>query len=214
MQVLKQYTMKSNLHKIIVLEKDPNYNAIYKEYFKNYEEYSLIGIYTSVQEVLDKYDTLKPNIIVSEVDLLKNNGINGIALLKRKDPNVKIIMISKNPSFELIKKAFKNGANGYLTKPLSSKRLRRALHTITAEGAIMSNDIIKQIIHNFRKKSYAFFSSRENQIIDYLCKGATYKDIAEKLFVTHSAVNYHIQNIYEKLNVNSKSEALYKLQQM
>ncbi|RKR13292.1 LuxR family two component transcriptional regulator [Maribacter vaceletii] len=206
--------MKSNLHKIIVIEKDPNYNAIYKEYFKNFEEYSLIGIYTTVYEVLEKYDSLKPNIIVSEVDLLRSNGINGIAQLKRKDPYVKIIMISKNPSFELIKKAFKNGANGYLTKPLSSKRLKRALHTISSEGEIMGNAIIKQVIQNFRKKTYAFFSSRENQIVDHLCKGATYKDIAETLFVTPSAINYHIQNIYEKLNVNSKSEALYKLQQM
>ncbi len=206
--------MKTNMHRIIVLEKDPNYNAIYKEYFKNYEEYSLIGIYTSVQEVIDKYDSLQPNIIVSEVNLLHTNGINGIALLKQKDPNVKVIMISKNPSFELIKKAFKNGANGYLTKPLSSKRLKRALYTISSEGAIMSNDIIMQIIQNFRKKTYALFSSRENQIIDHLCEGATYKDIANSLFVSPSAINYHIQNIYEKLNVNSKSEALYKLQQM
>jgi DNA-binding NarL/FixJ family response regulator len=82
------------------------------------------------------------------------------------------------------------------------------------EGAAMSNDIVKKIIHNFHKKTFAFFSERENQIVDYLCQGATYKMIAQKLFVTPSAVNFHIQNIYLKLDVNSKSEALSKLEQL
>ena len=63
----------------------------------------------------------------------------------------------------------------------------------------------------FQRKSYSAFSKRENQIIDYLCEGETYKTIADKLFVTPSAVNFHIQNIYLKLDVNSKSEALEKL---
>lgn len=206
--------MNSELHKIIILEKDPSYHAIYKAYFKQYEEYVLVAIYTSAMEALQLYSYTKPDIIVSEIDLLHANGIDCISLFKKKDPSVKIIMVSKNPTFEIIKKAFKNGANGYLTKPLSSKRLYNALNAIKLEGATMSNDILKEIIQNFRKKTYAFFSGRENQIIEYLCKGATYKDIANKLFVTTSTVNFHIQNIYEKLNVNSKSEALYKLQHM
>ncbi|WP_291870801.1 response regulator transcription factor [Maribacter sp.] len=206
--------MNSELHKIIVLEKDPSYHAIYKEYFKQYKDYLLVAIYPSAIEALQQYDRIQPDIIVSEVELLHANGIDSIALFKKKDVDVKIIMVSKNPSFDTIKKAFKNGANGYLTKPLSSKRLHNALHAIKSEGAAMGHDIVKEIIQNFRKKTYAFFSSRENQIIDYLCKGATYKDIANKLFVTTSTVNFHIQNIYEKLNVNSKSEALYKLQHM
>ncbi|WP_298476147.1 response regulator transcription factor [uncultured Maribacter sp.] len=206
--------MNSELHKIIVLEKDPSYQAIYKEYFKQYDEFHLAAIYPSAIEALQQYDKIQPDIIVSEIDLLYANGIDSITLFKKKNTDIKIIMVSKNPSFDTIKKAFKNGANGYLTKPLSNKRLYNALQAIKIEGAAMGHDIIKQIIQNFRKKTYAFFSSRENQIIDYLCKGATYKDIANKLFVTTSTVNFHIQNIYEKLNVNSKSEALYKLQHM
>ena len=66
----------------------------------------------------------------------------------------------------------------------------------------------------FQRKSYASFSDRENQIIDYLGQGATYKTIADNLFVTPSTINFHIQNIYLKLNVNSKSEALSKLREM
>ena len=206
--------MNTSLHRIIILGKDPSYHAIYKEYFKAYEDYLLVAIYPSAIEALQQYEKTKPDIIISEVDLLHDNGIDCISLFKMKDPLVKIIMVSKNPSFNTIKKAFKYGANGYLTQPLSSNRLYNALENITSEGATMGNDIIKKVIKNFRKKTYAFFSSRENQIIEYLCAGATYKDIAGQLFVSTSTINFHIQNIYEKLNVNSKSEALHKLQQM
>ena len=111
-------------------------------------------------------------------------------------------------------KDFKKGANGYLTKPLTLDKLEHALRSMEKEGAAMSNDIVKKIIHNFHKKTFAFFSERENQIVDFLCQGATYKMIAQKLFVTPSAVNFHIQNIYLKLDVNSKSEALSKLEQL
>lgn len=123
-------------------------------------------------------------------------------------------MVSSKSDFGIIKKAFKNGANGYLTKPLCEIRLLSALNSIKYEGAAMSRDIIHKVISNFQVKSYNFFSERENEIIDYLCRGATYKVIADKLFVTTSTVNFHIQNIYLKLNVNSKSEALMKLQEM
>ena len=83
-----------------------------------------------------------------------------------------------------------------------------------SDGATMSNDIISKIISKFQRKSYDFFSERENQVVEYLCQGATYKTIAEELFVTASAINFHVQNIYLKLDVNSKSEALRKLQEM
>jgi len=206
--------MKSNILKIIVIDNDLLFHDAYKYYFETYLDYSLKGIYTSVEDALSDYDNTLPDIIVSEVSIPDISGIEGIGLFRKKDPNVKIIMISAQSDFEIVKRAFKNRANGYLTKPVSKKRLHHALNSIKYEGAIMSNDIAKKVISMFQRKSYKSFSERENQIIDYLCQGATYKIIADKLFVTTSAINFHIQNIYLKLDVNSKSEALTKLQRL
>lgn len=203
--------MKTNTLKIIVIDNDLIFHETYKYYFETYSDYSLKGIYSSVAEALLDYDDVMPDIIVSEVALPKISGIEGIELFRKKDKDVKIIMISAQNDFEIIKKAFKNSANGFLSKPLTKKRLRHALNSIKYEGAIMSNDIAKKVISMFQRKSYESFSERENQIIDYLGQGATYKAIADRLFVTPSAINFHIQNIYLKLNVNSKSEALTKL---
>ncbi|WP_019669997.1 response regulator transcription factor [Eudoraea adriatica] len=206
--------MKSNILNIIVIDNDHLFHAAYKYYFETYQDYALKGVYISVEDALKDFDHVQPDIIVSEVSMPNVCGIDGIRLFRKKDPEVKIIMISEQNDFELIKNAFKNRANGYLTKPVTKKRMYNALNSIKYEGATMSNDIVKAVISMFHRKSYNAFSERENEIIDYLCQGATYKLIADKLFVTPSTVNFHIQNIYLKLDVNSKSEALTKLQEM
>ncbi|CAZ98768.1 response regulator transcription factor [Zobellia galactanivorans] len=206
--------METNILKIIVIDNDLSSHESYQKYFESYTEYSLKGIYVSVKDALAEYDTISPDIVFSEVALDEIDGIEGIKLFRKKDPKVKIIMLSAQNNFDLVKKAFKNTANGYLSKPVSERTLYNALDSIKSDGATMSNDIIRQIISKFQRKSIEIFSERENQVIDYLSQGATYKTIAEKLFVTASAINFHVQNIYLKLDVNSKSEALRKLQEL
>lgn len=206
--------MRSDVMKIIIVDNDVLLHEKYDSYFENFKDFCLTGIYLSIENALLDYEDVQPDIILLEVRDSEIDGLNGIRLFRKKDRHIKILMISNNSDFDVIKKAFRNGANGYLTKPINKKRLHRALNSIKFEGAAMSRDIVQKVISNFQVKSYNFFSERENQIIDYLCKGATYKIIADKLFVTTSTINFHIQNIYLKLNVNSKSEALMKLQEM
>ena len=206
--------MRPEILKVIIVENDLQLQASYISYFEKYNDFKLSGIYTTIEDALFAYDEVLPHIIISEVTLPKLNGIDGIKFFRKKDPTVKILMTSAENDFEIIKKSFKNGANGFLTKSVTRKRLYQALLSIRTEGAAISNDVAKKIISMFQPKSYQSFSERENQIIDYLSQGATYKTIAEKLFVTTSAINFHIQNIYLKLNVNSKSEALMKLQEI
>ena len=206
--------MKNQDLRIIVIEKNEILSSAYQGYFDTFSDYILAGTYTDVQKALTDYKKTKPDIIVAEVGLKGINGIDAIRLFRKKNRNVQIIMISTINDFDVIKKAFKHGANGYLTKPMTADKLHHALTSMKREGAAMSSDIVKKVVANFHKKSFNFFSERENQIVDYLFKGATYKVIAEKLFVTTSTVNFHIQNIYLKLDVNSKSEALTKLERM
>ncbi|MBC8769384.1 response regulator transcription factor [Arenibacter sp. BSSL-BM3] len=206
--------MKSNILKIIIIENDRCLHEAYKYYFETYKDYSLDGIYDSVKEALIDYNNIMPDIILSEVSMPDGCGIEGIGRFRKKDSNVKIIMITADSDFEVVKRAFNHMANGYLTKPVNKHSLHHALDSVKYEGATISNDITKKIISMFQKKSYASFSERENEIIHYLGQGATYKTIADNLFLTPSTINFHIQNIYLKLDVNSKSEALAKLRDL
>lgn len=203
--------MKKIPLKILVIDNDQKMNDVYQAYFGHSIEYELVETYTSVSEALRNYKNIAPDIIISEVSLKGLTGIDAIEKLRKNDAKVKIIIVSSKADFDIIKSAFKTGANGYLTKPISKERLFHALNSVRQNGAALSYDVAQKLVATFQKKNYASFSKRENQIVEYLSQGATYKTIANKLFVTPSTVNFHIQNIYLKLNVNSKSEALEKL---
>ncbi len=207
--------METTTLKVIAIDGNISTHETYAHYFQSYFNYSLEGVYTSVEDALEEFNWTRPHIILSEVTFESGlTGIEGIERFKSLDPNVKVIMVSEQSDYDLIKKSFKNQANGYLTKPITKKRLLRALNSIREEGAALSSDIAKKIIAMFQRKTYKLFSERENQIIEYLGQGATYKTIAERLFVTPSTINFHIQNIYLKLDVNSKSEALRKIREL
>jgi DNA-binding NarL/FixJ family response regulator len=176
--------------------------------------YELHGIYKSVHDLLSNFGRTNPDIVISEVSLAGVSGIDGLEYLFRKDEDLKVLMMSKKNDFKLIKEAFKKGASGYLTKPLTKERLFTAVEALDQHGVALEHDLVKKIISSFQVKTFDSFSRKENQIIELLTQGFTYKMIADRLCVTPSAVNFHIQNIYVKLNVNSKSEALQKLREM
>ena len=206
--------MNTNRLRVIVIENDNQYHEAYRYFFSKYADFLLTGLFSSVEDALIDCKETKPDIIITELSFPGTLGIDGFSDFRKINPKVKIIVVSEENDFKMIKKAFKNGANGFLTKPLTKKRLKNALYSVKYEGAVLSNDIAAKLIAMFQRKTYNFFSKRENQIIEFLCQGATYKTIADQLFVTTSTINFHIQNIYLKLDVNSKSEALEKLREL
>ncbi|MGV6828501.1 MAG: response regulator [Flavobacteriales bacterium] len=193
---------------VIVIDDDDILLDSYQYYINSFKDFILKGSYTNVNEALECYDDIYPDIIISDISMPGINGIKGIEKFKALDEDVKIIMISVHDDFSSIKGSLINRADGYLTKPVNKIDLLKALQDVCQDKAPLSSDVAKKIIRVFQTKKLSIFSERENQILHYYTKGYTYKAIADKIFVTPSTVNFHIQNIYEKLNVSSKSEAL------
>lgn len=206
--------MNTTILKVIVIDSDPRFHESYSYFFSTYRDYQLAGIYRSVEDALENYDEVCPDIILSEVNFSGLSGIEGLVEFQKTENSALVIMVSYDDNYKRIMDAFRYGAEGYLTKPIGKKRLRNALNAVKDDGAALSHDVAKKIISMYRRKTYQFFSQRENQIIELLSRGATYKEIADKLYVTPSTVNFHIQNIYLKLDVNSKSQALEKIRKM
>ncbi|RNC89899.1 MAG: DNA-binding response regulator [Allomuricauda sp.] len=200
--------------KIAIIDGDEELQSVYQQNFDQCTQFQLVGIYNTVSEALSEFKNEAPDVVISEINLKGINGITGMLHLRKQHENLKIILAGSQNDFMTIKKVFREGANGYLTKPLTHTRIIKAIESVENDGAALTEDVAKKVISIFQKKKYTWLSARENQIIEYLGQGATYKMIAEKLFVTPSTVNFHIQNIYVKLNVNSKSEALEKLKQL
>ena len=206
--------MKELQTKIIIVDHDEKLHLAYHHFLSENAQFQLLGIYKSINGLLSHLGRVNPDIIICEAALQGISGIQGIDYLRKRKNKVKILIMSRQNDFGLVREAFKKGANGYLTKPMSQERFLNALHSLEEHGVIMEHDILKKVISSFQKKSFESFSKKENQIIELLTQGFTYKMIADRLCVTPSAVNFHIQNIYVKLNVNSKSEALEKLREL
>ena len=202
--------MKTPIH-VMVLDHDPNTAKLCSTVFENMEDYDLVACSTSLREAVINEDRFPLDLLITETKVNGQSGLRYTNGIIQRKPEIKVLVVSSENDFELIKQAFKIGVHGYLTKPITPDRLQAALQTIAEEGTALSNDVSSKIISVFREKRYSMLSQRENQIIGYLGEGATYKDIAKKLFVTPSTVNFHLQNIYLKLNVKSKSEALQRL---
>lgn len=206
--------MQTNPLKIAIIDNDEKLHPNYRLYFSNEPGFELIGIFTSTNAL--KHHPLQTalDIVVLEVALDGFYGMDGIQWIDCQMKKPKVLMLGSESNFATIKEAFKKGANGFLTKPLTKARFLEALLGLHQHGVALEHNIARKIVHSFQMKRFGRFSKKENQIIELLTQGYTYKMIADRLCVTPSAVNFHIQNIYVKLNVNSKAEALKKLQEL
>jgi DNA-binding NarL/FixJ family response regulator len=175
------------------------------EVVKTFEEYNT-AFNTIPKLVLD--------VVVVDINLPGQNGIELVKTLKPKIPHVQFIMYTSLFDAETVFLALKAGATGYITKETQPEKLGEAIRDAFKGGAPMSSDVARKIVksfHEFEKKSNkAQLSKREQEIINMLAQGLRYKEIADKLFLSVETVRTHIRNIYDKLQVNSRTEALNK----
>ena len=202
--------MKNDKTSVIVIEDDEVLLDAYEYYINSYEGFELIGMYSTVTSALKDYDNVQPDIIVSDISMPGLNGIEGVKKFKTLNESIKIILISVHDEVDYILDFIESRVDGYLTKPISKDSLLNALESVLVGGMPLTGDVSKQIVNMLRNQKEDdfivenIFSEREAEILNLFTKGYTYKAIAETLFITHSTVNFHIQNIYCKLDVNNK----------
>ncbi|MCO6447088.1 MAG: response regulator transcription factor [Ignavibacterium album] len=160
-----------------------------------------------------------PDVILMDIEMPVMNGISAAAQISERFPEIKIIMLTVFDDEDKIFKAIKSGASGYLLKDESVERIVESIDMVLNGGAPMSATIasktlklLKQssdIIQEDSKEDFKL-SKREVEVLELLKKGFDYNQIAEKLFISPFTVRKHIENIYKKLQVNNKMQAVQK----
>ena len=200
---------------VIAIEDNIPLLECYKYFISEFENYELIKGYTSVEEAYqDAKHISSVDIIISDISLPGVNGIKGIKMFKELYPKTKVLMISVNEETPTILKSINEYADGYLTKPINKDLLLESLNKLSKGEVPLSSVVTQKIIETLRPKKVEGFTERENEVIFLLSKGYSYNNIADELFISSSTVNYHLQNIYLKLDVKSKSEALKKISEI
>ncbi|MEL0011292.1 MAG: response regulator transcription factor [Bacteroidota bacterium] len=169
----------------------------------------------SVEEMLEYLDSYsKPNVLLMDIQLPGMSGIEGMKVFQEKFPEIEIIMLTVYHDSHKIFDSLKAGASGYLLKHTSLPEIKEAIDLLLSGGAPMSPQIARKVITHFnesgQKKSESNLTAREQDIVNGLVDGLSYKMIADRLNISIDTVRAHIRNMYKKLHVNSKAEVIAK----
>jgi DNA-binding NarL/FixJ family response regulator len=177
--------------------------------------YTCTGSYRTMEEALDKIGQQLPNLVLSDIGLPGMNGIDGIRILKERHPDLVILMLTVYDDDERIFDAMCAGASGYLLKKTPPGKLLESLKEAVAGGAPMSPEVARRVIALFRqirppdRVDYQL-TPHETRLLKLFVEGHIYKTAAVELGVTVNTINFHVRNIYEKLQVHTRSEAVAK----
>ena len=164
----------------------------------------------------DGESALKPlqenhvDVVLMDIEMPRLNGIECIRKLKPVKPQVDFIMLTIRQDDEAIFQSICAGASGYLLKDTPPAELLQSIKEVKAGGAPMSASIARRVIQSFHQLKKSPLSERETEILRLLSQGMNYRSVAEQLFLSPHTVKTHIKNIYEKLQVNSRGEAVRK----
>ena len=179
------------------------------------EGFTCVGSYRTMEEALDKIGTNLPHVVLADIGLPGMNGIEGVRLLKERHPSLTLLMLTVYEDDERIFEALCAGASGYLVKKTPPARLLESIREAIDGGAPMSPEIASRVVHLFRQirppeKADYHLTPHELRLLKLLVEGYNYKTAAAELGVTFNTICFHIKQIYEKMQVHSKSEAVAK----
>lgn len=203
--------------RISIIEDDEPLRRIFTSWLRRAPDLQLVGEYPDAETALAAMAADKPDVVLADINLPGVNGIECVRRLKEQSPQTQFMMLTVYEDAEKIFSALEAGATGYLLKRTTEPELLAAIADIRQGGSPMTSAIARKVVQSFQKRSTtrgageaAQLSPRERGILDLLARGYLYKEIAEKLKIRIPTVNAHIRNMYEKLHVHSRSQAVAK----
>jgi NarL family two-component system response regulator LiaR len=198
---------------IAVIEDDTVFRNSVVEVLGQNKDLTVIGTYANTQSFLNDLAELKADVYWVDINLPDGTGIELVKQIKKVQPYSLCLMCTLHNDDEHVFRALQAGANGYILKNTSATKMLESIDELLAGGAPMSPYIATRVIRSFQKERASELdqlSTRENEILLSLSKGLLYKEIAALHFISKETVKKHIANIYKKLQVQNRTEAVLK----
>jgi DNA-binding NarL/FixJ family response regulator len=200
---------------VAIIEDHHKFRECLEFLLNNTPGYRCVGSFRSMEEALEKIQFNLPDVALVDIGLPGMSGVEGVRVLKERHPSLLMLMNTVYDDDERIFKALCAGASGYLLKKTPPARLLESLQEAIAGGAPMSPEVARRVLTLFREirppdnVDYRL-TPHELRLLKLLVEGHSYKSAATKLNVSAKTISFHLQKIYEKLQVHSKSEAVAK----
>jgi DNA-binding NarL/FixJ family response regulator len=201
--------------RLLIYEDNPQLREGLTMLINGSDGFEVLAGFRNCDHIVDEVNAWKPDIILMDIDMPGCNGLDGLKKVREVNDEVKILMLTVFDDNKNVFQAISNGANGYILKKTPPSRLLEYITEAHTGGAPMTASIATQVLKmfssmNMDKGEDYNLSEREKQVLQYLVEGYSYKMIANEMFIAIDTVRSHIKKIYEKLHVNSKSEAVAK----
>lgn len=172
------------------------------------DEFNCLATFADAEAAIKKIPELKPEVALMDINLPGMSGIDCLKQMKSVLPNLDVIMLTVFADDKTVFNSLCAGACGYITKNASPEEILDAIREVKKGGAPMSARIARMVVGSFKGFEATSLTDREREVLEQLCKGKSYKMVADALFISHDTVRHHIKNIYKKLQVHSVSEAI------
>ncbi len=171
--------------------------------------FACAGAAGSAEEALALPPDVVPDVVLLDVGLPGMSGVQALAPLKRRWPRAEVLMLTVHDDADAVFAALEAGASGYLVKATPPDEVLAAIRELHGGGAPMSASVARKVVQAFRRPDRADgLSPREREVLDLLVAGKTGRQIAEALFVSPTTIAFHVRQIYEKLHVHTRGEAV------
>jgi len=202
--------------KVVIYEDDFSFRETLAILVNGTEGFELKGAYENCNDIAKQISKLQPDVVLMDIQMPGTDGFEGLRIIRGTSPQIQVLMFTVFDDNERIFQAICNGASGYLLKKTPPAKILEAIHDVYHGGAPMTSSVAKKILEMFpkapaRSTEIDKLATREQQILQLLMKGYSYKMIAADLNISIETVRTHIKRIYEKLHVHSAAEAINKI---
>jgi DNA-binding NarL/FixJ family response regulator len=207
--------MIRNPTSIALVEDDPSLLKILADTLDASPDWEVAGTFADADAALLAIPSKPPKVVLMDIQLPGMSGIECVARLKELCPDIQVMMVTVYDNNDRIFEALAAGANGYLLKRDVPDKLIQSLEELIEGGSPMSGAIARKVVQHFRKTPPSEnqdhnLTPRETEILNHLVNGALYKEIASDVGIGYETVRTHIRNIYAKLHVRTRTEAVVK----
>ncbi len=207
--------MKSkDLIRVAILDDDKEFRDLISITINNSPGFSCVGLYATCDDALIKIEDDIPDILLLDVAMPYKSGILSLKEIKRIYPSLEVLMLTVLSDNDKIFESIRSGAVGYILKKSPANKLMEAIREAYEGGAPFPGEIARKVLKYFKTppidNSESVLSDREREVLEALVDGHGTKAIAEKLFVSVNTIRFHLRNIYNKLHVNTRTEAVAK----
>ncbi|RYD18453.1 MAG: response regulator transcription factor [Verrucomicrobiaceae bacterium] len=203
------------VHRVAIVEDRRDVREQWASLLGSFEGFSCVCACPSGEDALEKIPPLKPDIVLMDIFLPRMSGIECTVRLKEVIPDSRVLILTASDDEEMVFPALEAGADGYLLKHSTPDELHQALLDILQGGVPMTSGIARRVAGFFRRRGKARdevvrLSQRETEVLDLLSKGFVNKEIADRLSLSVETIRSYLKNIYEKMHVHSRAEAVAK----